>query len=57
MSEYGIVAVFDNGVYNYQIGYFSSEGEANAIRDILIERGYKECFVVSVRSAYRNLRE
>ncbi len=57
MLEYGIVAVFDHGVYNYQVGYFSTEEEANSIRDILVERGYKDCFVVSVRSAYRNLAE
>ena len=54
MAEYGIVAVFDNGVYNYQIGYFRSEGEANAAKDILVERGYKECFVVTIRSVYKN---
>ena len=49
ISEYGIIVVFNGGIYNYQLGHFSSAEEANKVWNLIKDQGYKNSFVVSLR--------
>ena len=49
ISEYGIIVVLNGGIYNYQLGHFTTSEEANRVWNLVKQRGYKKSFVVSLR--------
>lgn len=49
ISEYGIIVVLNHGIYNYQLGHFTTSEEANKVWEMVKEQGYKNSFVVSLR--------
>ncbi len=49
ISEYGIIVVLNGGIYNYQLGHFTTSEEANRVWDLVKQRGIKKSFVVSLR--------
>ena len=50
VEKYGISIQKVDKLNKYQLGNFSLQSETVEIRKILVQRGYKDCFVVKIEN-------
>ncbi|MDX8340412.1 OmpA family protein [Draconibacterium sp. IB214405] len=48
INEYGVIALYNNELYNYQVGHFHSNDEATDVMKQIRDRGFTDCFVISL---------